>query len=257
METLESWPERVLTMQRNWIGRSQGAEVVFRQAELGIEIPVFTTRPDTLFGATFFVLAPEHPLVEELVRGTEHEDEVLAYVRRTAGTSVADRMDAGKAKTGVFTGRHVINPVNDEAIEIWVADYVLVEYGTGAVMAVPAHDERDFAFAQTFGLPIRPVVAPRDGDHDLDAAAYTEHTADEVHGQLRPVQRAARRRGDGARSSTGWSSRVAASARPPTGCATGSSRGSATGACRSRSSTARRAASWPCRSPTCRCCCPR
>jgi leucyl-tRNA synthetase len=138
METLESWPERVLTMQRNWIGRSQGAEVIFRQEELGIDIPVFTTRPDTLFGATFFVLAPEHPLVEDLVRGTEQETAVLDYVRHTAGTSVADRMDVSKSKTGVFTGRHVINPVNDERIEIWVADYVLVEYGTGAVMAVPA-----------------------------------------------------------------------------------------------------------------------
>jgi leucyl-tRNA synthetase len=180
METLESWPERVLTMQRNWIGRSQGAEVIFRQDELGIDIPVFTTRPDTLFGATFFVLAPEHPLVEDLVRGTEREAAVLEYVRHTAGTSVADRMDVSKSKSGVFTGRHVINPVNDERIEIWVADYVLVEYGTGAVMAVPAHDERDFAFAQAFGLPIRQVVAPRDGDHDLEASAYTQHTADEV-----------------------------------------------------------------------------
>ncbi len=179
METLESWPERVLTMQRNWIGRSQGAEVLFRQPDLDVDIPVFTTRPDTLFGATFFVLAPEHPLVADLVRGTDREEEVLAYVRRTAGTSVADRMDAGKAKTGVFTGRYVINPVNDEPIEIWVADYVLVEYGTGAVMAVPAHDERDFAFAQTFGLPIRQVVAPTGGDHDIAIEAYTQHTADE------------------------------------------------------------------------------
>ena len=104
---------------------------------------------------------------------------MLAYVRGTAGTSVADRMDAGKVKTGVFTGRHVINPVNDEPIEIWVADYVLVEYGTGAVMAVPAHDERDFAFAQTFRLPIRQVVAPTGGDHDIAIEAYTQHTADE------------------------------------------------------------------------------
>jgi leucyl-tRNA synthetase len=179
METLESWPERVLTMQRNWIGRSQGAEVLFRQEDLGIDVPVFTTRPDTLFGATFFVLAPEHPLVEDLVRGTDREEEVLAYVRGTAGTSVADRMDAGKVKTGVFTGRHVINPVNGEPIEVWVADYVLVEYGTGAVMAVPAHDERDFAFAQTFGLPIRQVVAPAGGDHDIAIEAYTQHTSDE------------------------------------------------------------------------------
>ena len=127
------------------------------------------------------MLAPEHPLVEDLVRGTEHEEAVLDYVRRTAGTSVADRMDASKSKSGVFTGRHVVNPVNDERIEIWVADYVLVEYGTGAVMAVPAHDERDFAFAQTFGLPIRQVVAPRDGDaRHRRGGATPQHTADEV-----------------------------------------------------------------------------
>jgi leucyl-tRNA synthetase len=180
MATLESWPERVLTMQRNWIGRSQGAEVVFREPDLGLELPVFTTRPDTLFGATFFVLAPEHPLVADLARGTEREGEVAAYVSRTAGRSVADRTDAAKEKTGVFTGRHVVNPVNDERIPVYVSDYVLVEYGTGAIMAVPAHDERDHAFATTFGLEIRPVVMPRDGSGDVAAAAYTAHTADEV-----------------------------------------------------------------------------
>ncbi len=180
METLESWPERVLTMQRNWIGRSQGAEVVFGEPDLGVEIPVFTTRPDTLFGATFFVLAPEHPIVADLVRGTEQEDAVLAYVRRTAGRSVADRTDATKEKTGVGTGRYVVNPVNEERIPIYVSDYVLVEYGTGAIMAVPAHDDRDHAFATTFGLEIRPVVMPRDGSGDVSVEAYTAHTADEV-----------------------------------------------------------------------------
>jgi leucyl-tRNA synthetase len=163
MALLESWPERVLTMQRNWIGRSQGAEVTFRIDELGIELPVFTTRPDTLFGATFFVLAPEHPLVPDLVRGTPREREVLEYVSHTAAKSAVERADPEKEKTGVFTGRHATNPVNGERIPVWVADYVLMEYGTGAIMAVPAHDERDFEFAAQFGLEIRQVVEPADG----------------------------------------------------------------------------------------------
>jgi leucyl-tRNA synthetase len=179
MELLESWPERVLTMQRNWIGRSQGAEVVFRQRDLGVEVPVFTTRPDTLFGATFFVLAPEHPLVADLVAGTGQEAEVTDYVRQAAVKSVADRMDADRPKTGVFTGRTITNPVNDEELPVFVADYVLVEYGTGAIMAVPAHDERDYDFARAFGLEIRQVVRPRDGSDDIANEAYTAHSDDE------------------------------------------------------------------------------
>ena len=163
MALLESWPEDVLAMQRNWIGRSQGAEVVFRIAELEIDVPVFTTRPDTLFGATFFVLAPEHPLIDDLVRGTEREREVLDYVRRTAAESTFERADPAREKTGVFTGRTITNPVNGEEIPVWVSDYVLMEYGTGAIMAVPAHDERDFDFARRFGLEIRQVVEPGDG----------------------------------------------------------------------------------------------
>jgi leucyl-tRNA synthetase len=161
MALLESWPERVLTMQRNWIGRSEGARVVFTVEGSGEELPVFTTRPDTLFGATFFVLAPEHSLVAELVRGTEHEAEALSYVQRTSAQSTVERQT--KEKDGVFTGRYALNPVNDERIPIWVADYVLMEYGTGAIMAVPAHDERDHAFAVRFGLEIRRVVEPVDG----------------------------------------------------------------------------------------------
>jgi len=163
MASLESWPERVLTMQRNWIGRSEGAEVVFRVEELDIDLPVFTTRPDTLFGATFFVLAPEHPLVDDLVRGTERERQVLDYVAHAGAQSAIERADPEKEKTGVFTGRHVANPVNGEILPVWVADYVLMEYGTGAIMAVPGHDERDYSFAEKFGLEIRPVVEPADG----------------------------------------------------------------------------------------------
>src|SRR5436309_574142 len=173
------WPERVVTMQRNWIGRSEGAEVVFRaEHDPTIEIPVFTTRPDTLFGATFFVLAPEHPLAAALAAGTEQRDAVEQYVRHTAALSEVER-SSEKEKTGVFTGRHVVNPVNGEEIPVWVADYVLMEYGTGAIMAVPAHDERDFEFAQAHGLPVRPVVAPRDGTVEADAA-YVAHSAEEV-----------------------------------------------------------------------------
>jgi leucyl-tRNA synthetase len=176
MSTLEWWPERVLTMQRNWIGRSEGADVLFRVGGDDIDIPVFTTRPDTLFGATFFVLAPEHPLIPKLVAGSEQEQEVLDYVRHTAARSEVERET--KEKDGVPTGHYVINPVNDEQIPVWVADYVLTEYGTGAIMGVPAHDERDYAFAKRYGLPIRPVVVPA-GGVPPEEGAFTAHTADE------------------------------------------------------------------------------
>jgi leucyl-tRNA synthetase len=178
MELLESWPERVLTMQRNWIGRSEGAEVIFRIEELDIDLPVFTTRPDTLFGATFFVLAPEHPLVPQLVAGTPHEDEVLTYARRAAAQPTIERADPEKEKSGVFTGRFVTNPVNDHRLPIWVSDYVLMEYGTGAIMAVPAHDERDFAFAERYELPVQVVVVPAEGEPPEDAA-FVGHSAEE------------------------------------------------------------------------------
>jgi leucyl-tRNA synthetase len=177
METLEWWPERVLTMQRNWIGRSEGAEVIFRVDGEDVDIPVFTTRPDTLFGATFFVLAPEHPLVPQLVAGTAHEQEVMDYVRHASARSAVERET--KEKDGVPTGRFVVNPVNDARIPLWVADYVLVEYGTGAIMAVPAHDERDHAFARRYDLPITTVVAPAEGDAP-EEGAYSAHTENEV-----------------------------------------------------------------------------
>ncbi|MFL5820098.1 MAG: leucine--tRNA ligase [Solirubrobacteraceae bacterium] len=158
------WPEHVKTMQRNWIGRSEGAEVVFRCEELGIDYPVFTTRPDTLFGATFFVLSPEHPDVFKLAAGSEHEAEVHAYVNHALTESSEARSDLEKPKTGVPLGRTVTNPVNGERLPMFVADYVLMEYGTGAIMAVPAHDERDHAFARAFGLPIRRVIEGPDGE---------------------------------------------------------------------------------------------
>jgi leucyl-tRNA synthetase len=152
------WPEHVKVMQRNWIGRSRGAEVIFRCEELGIDYPVFTTRPDTLFGATFFVMAPEHPDVLRLAAGTEHEQEVRAYVNHALTQSIEERGDVDSEKTGVPLGRTVVNPVSGEHIPMFVADYVLMEYGTGAIMAVPAHDARDYAFAKAFGLPIKRVI---------------------------------------------------------------------------------------------------
>jgi leucyl-tRNA synthetase len=177
IETLEWWPERVLTMQRNWIGRSEGAEIIFRVDGEEIDIPVFTTRPDTLFGATFFVLAPEHPLVPKLVAGTAHEQEVMDYVRHASARSAVERET--KEKDGVPSGRFVVNPVNDARIPIWVADYVLMEYGTGAIMAVPAHDERDYSFAQRYDLPIQTVVAPAEGEPP-EQGAFSAHTENEV-----------------------------------------------------------------------------
>jgi leucyl-tRNA synthetase len=168
------WPEHVKTMQRNWIGRSEGAEVTFRCAELGVDYPVFTTRPDTLFGATFFVMAPEHPDVQRLAEGTEHEWEVREYVNHVLTESSEERGDVERPKTGVALGRTVTNPVNGEEIPMYVADYVLMEYGTGAIMAVPGHDERDFAFARAHGLLIRRVIegSPAE-DGDEQGLPYT------------------------------------------------------------------------------------
>src|SRR5450755_324747 len=174
LDTID-WPEHVKAMQRNWIGRSIGAEVTFRNEELGIDYPVFTTRPDTLFGATFFVMAPEHPDVFRLAAGTDYEQQVHEYVNRSLSESVDERGATEKPKTGVPLGRTVTNPVTGEQIPMFVADYVLMEYGTGAIMAVPAHDERDFAFAQAFGLPIRHVIAPADGQEPPDDRAFVAH----------------------------------------------------------------------------------
>ncbi len=155
------WPERVRTLQTNWIGRSEGASVIF-QTEQDSPLEVFTTRPDTLWGATFMVLAPEHPLVEQITTPGQ-KSAVDAYKAQAARQSDIDREATDKEKTGVFTGGYAINPVNGKKIPVWIADYVLMTYGTGAIMAVPAHDERDFAFAIKFGLPIIPVIDRPDG----------------------------------------------------------------------------------------------
>ena len=177
LETLD-WPEPIKARQRNWIGRSDGAEVVFRIEELGEDVPVFTTRPDTLFGATFALLAPEHELVERIAAASDRGDGIREYVRRASVKRTAERAAADE-KTGVDTGLHAINPVNGERIPVLVADYVLLDYGSGAIMAVPAHDERDFQFAQAFDLPVRVVVRPADGEVE-DGAAFVAHSDDEV-----------------------------------------------------------------------------
>jgi leucyl-tRNA synthetase len=179
------WPEPIRIQQTNWIGRSTGAEIVFSTAPAahhpgGSELRVFTTRPDTLYGATFMVLAPEHPLVAELTAPDRTAD-VEAYVKAAADKTEIDRLSADREKTGVPIGADAINPVNGARIPIFIADYVLGTYGTGAIMAVPAHDERDFAFATTFGLPIVRVIAPRDSDPDEPLTeAFVDKAADEA-----------------------------------------------------------------------------
>jgi len=165
------WPERVVAMQTHWIGRSEGAHVVFK-TESGHEMPVFTTRPDTLWGATFMVMAPEHPLVDEIT-SPEQQAQVDAYREEAARVTDIERESAEREKTGVFSGAYAINPVNQERVPIWIADYVLMGYGSGAIMAVPAHDERDFAFARKFGLSIIPVIQPED-QPDLDGDTMVE-----------------------------------------------------------------------------------
>jgi leucyl-tRNA synthetase len=176
LDTLE-WPESLKEMQRNWIGKSVGAEVDFDvDGDDEESITVFTTRPDTLYGATYMVLAPEHPLVEKLTT-PENRAAVDAYRKSVATKSERDRMADAKEKSGVFTGAHAINPINDEKIPIWIADYVLMGYGTGAIMAVPAHDQRDFDFAKKFNLPIRTVVKPFTGEPPTDKAFEGEGIA--------------------------------------------------------------------------------
>lgn len=167
LDTLTGWPERVKTMQANWIGRSEGAEVEFELCDAagepsGEPITVFTTRPDTLFGCSFFLLAPEHPLVRELTEGTEYAEAVQAVVAAAARETAVERASGEAEKIGAFTGRFVINPVNGEKVPVWVSNYVLMDYGTGAVMAVPSGDERDFEFARKYDLPVPPVVLADD-----------------------------------------------------------------------------------------------
>jgi leucyl-tRNA synthetase len=170
LDTLD-WPEGIKLLQKNWIGRSEGAEVKFQILNFNSQVEVFTTRPDTLFGATYMVLAPEHPLVSEITVSVQKEA-IEVYRKAISSKSDLDRGDLNKDKSGVFTGAFAINPVNGEQIPIWIADYVMMGYGTGAIMAVPAHDERDFEFAEKFALPVLQVVQPT---NDADWKGYTEH----------------------------------------------------------------------------------
>jgi len=155
---LKDWPERVIAMQNNWIGKSEGVEIYFRLKENDKVIPVFTTRVDTIFGATYIVLAPEHPLVKEIIKGKPQEAEALKFIEKVSQESKVTRSSSDVKKEGVFTGAYAVNPVNNEAIPVWIADYVLMEYGTGAIMAVPTHDQRDFLFAREHKLSMRIVI---------------------------------------------------------------------------------------------------
>lgn len=166
------WPERVVVMQRNWIGKSVGTEIVFR-TEDGDPVPVFTTRPDTVYGVTFLVLAPEHPLVEKLT-APQFKADVDAYVAEARRATEIERLSTEREKRGVFTGAYVINPLNNERVPVWIADYVLLTYGTGAVMGVPAHDQRDFEFAKKYGLPIPVVIAPPNWQGEELTEAYVD-----------------------------------------------------------------------------------
>ncbi|MBN2356296.1 leucine--tRNA ligase [candidate division KSB1 bacterium] len=169
------WPEKTISMQKNWIGKSIGATIDFKVVDHEDLIQVFTTRPDTLFGVTYMVLAPEHPLVEKLTR-PEKRAEVDAYILQARKLREIDRTSTEKEKTGVFIGSYCVNPVNKEQVPIWIADYVLVTYGTGAVMAVPAHDQRDFEFAQKYHLPIRKVISPNGEKSEDDLTQAFEET---------------------------------------------------------------------------------
>jgi leucyl-tRNA synthetase len=162
LEQLGGWPEKVVTMQRNWIGRSQGLACDFPVEGAEEKITIFTTRPDTIYGVTFMSLAVEHPLVDTLIAGTEHEQPVREFIERTLVEKQRMALDQEPEKHGVFTGKYCINPFNGDQVPIYVANFVLMEYGTGAVMAVPAHDQRDFDFARKYGLPVRPVVQPEE-----------------------------------------------------------------------------------------------
>ncbi|NQT94770.1 MAG: leucine--tRNA ligase, partial [Lentisphaerae bacterium] len=177
LSLLERWPDKVRNMQTNWIGRSEGTRVDFTVTETGDPCPIFTTRPDTIYGVTFMAIAPEHPLVRKLMAGHERETEVLDFVNRQLMVSAAVRTDDATKKEGVFTGYHVTNPYDGSTSEMWVTNYVLMEYGTGIVMAVPAHDQRDFEFAREYDIPVKVVI--QNEDTSLDADSMTEAYVDD------------------------------------------------------------------------------
>ena len=180
-QLLDGWPEKVKTMQKNWIGRSEGTRVNFKLPKLDKELEVFTTRPDTLFGATYMVLAPEHPYVSELTAGTEKEEEVKEFVKKVKKQKEQERTSAETEKLGLFTGTYAKNPVNGEEIPVYIANYVLMGYGTGAIMAVPAHDQRDFDFARKYEIEIKAVIQPEDQEQELVGSEMDEAYAGDGH----------------------------------------------------------------------------
>ncbi len=172
LETLPGWPDKVKTMQKNWIGKSHGAQITFKIEGFDKDMDIYTTRADTLYGVTYMVMAPEHPYIADLVKGSEYEADVNAYIDKAQHMSDIDRTSTSNEKTGVFIGRYAINPINNKRVPIFISDYVLMGYGTGAIMAVPAHDTRDFDFAKKFDCDIIPVVDP--GNPDIDLNNLTE-----------------------------------------------------------------------------------
>jgi leucyl-tRNA synthetase len=191
-DKLPGWPERVLTMQRNWIGKSVGVEVGFTVEGTGEKLTIFTTRPDTLFGVTFMSIAPEHPMLESLITGKPQADAVRSFVQRVLSEDKAARTDEQQEKEGVFTGVYAVNPLNNEKVPVWVGNFVLMEYGTGAIMSVPAHDQRDFEFAKKYGLPIRVVIQNPAKDLDPGAMklAYVENGTEVNSGKFNGLKNA-------------------------------------------------------------------
>ncbi len=171
---LSGWPKKVLTMQRNWIGRSEGAEVEFKIKDLKEKVTVFTTRPDTLFGVTFFALAPEHPLVDKILKESPYKKQIKELREKVKKKKDIERIAEGAEKEGAPTGFYAINPINGDEVPVWIADYILVEYGTGAIMGVPAHDHRDFEFAKKYDIPIKQVIKPIEGEDPLPDAPFEE-----------------------------------------------------------------------------------
>ncbi|MBI5208309.1 MAG: leucine--tRNA ligase [Candidatus Firestonebacteria bacterium] len=159
-ELISGWPERVITMQRNWIGKSRGVEINFKLKSMDRKLPVYTTRIDTIFGVTYMVLSPEHPLINELIQNSINKEDIIRFIVKASEEDYKKRIADDTDKEGIFTGHYAINPLNEEEIPVWIANYVLMDYGTGAVMAVPAHDERDFAFAKKYNLPVKLVIRP-------------------------------------------------------------------------------------------------
>jgi len=257
LDTLSGWPEAVKTMQRNWIGRSEGLEIRFAVDGLAEPLEVFTTRPDTLMGVTYVAVAAEHPVALWAASGNPAVREFIDECRR-GGVSEAELET--QEKKGIFTGLHAVHPVSGEKVPVWVANFVLMGYGTGAVMAVPGHDQRDFEFAHKYGLAIKQV--DRDRRRDL----RHQHLAGLVRRQGRPAHARGQRRAGSIASASrlrstqspgNWRTRASAVAASTSACATGASAASATGAARSRWCTASSAAPCRCRRSICRWCCRR